>query len=91
MLSVINRLWWERFGEEAPLKLMDLYADGVREREAMPSVLGIERDEFIRDFTAWAWEDAATWGMATRPRRSSAGFAATGTSRAEVGSAARGG
>lgn len=57
----------ERFGEEAPLKLMDLYADGVREREAMPSVLGIERDEFIRDFTAWAWEDAATWGMATRP------------------------
>lgn len=57
----------ERFGREAPLKLMDLYAEGVREREAMASVLGIDRDQFINDFIDWARADAATWGMLPEP------------------------
>ncbi len=61
----------ERFGPEAPLRLMDLYAEGVREREAMASVLGIDRAEFLNDFLVWARADAATWGMLPEPSLSS--------------------
>jgi len=44
----------ERFGGRAPLELMDLYAEGVGEREAMSRVLGISPDEFFADFEGWA-------------------------------------
>lgn len=57
----------ERFGPQAPLDLMDLYAQGVREREAMATVLGIHRDQFISDFTVWAREQAKLWGMFPEP------------------------
>ncbi len=57
----------ERWGERAPLKLMDLYAAGQRERQAFPAVLKIAPDEFLRDFKAWARTQVASWGMGPRP------------------------
>ncbi|HZW09814.1 MAG TPA: hypothetical protein VFF69_07915, partial [Phycisphaerales bacterium] len=53
----------ERFGVEAPLALMDLYAEGVSERDAMPRVLGIRQDEFFADFKAWAGGELREAGM----------------------------
>lgn len=56
-----------RWGERAPLDLMDLYRDGVREAEAMRRVLGIESPQFLKDFEAWARDDARSWGMLAQP------------------------
>jgi tetratricopeptide (TPR) repeat protein len=54
------------FGTEAPIKLMDLYAKGVREEEAFQSVLGISRTEFMSRFKVWASEQLVAWGMRTQ-------------------------
>jgi tetratricopeptide (TPR) repeat protein len=54
----------ERFGDEAPRKLMDAYARGEREAEAMPSVLGVDRETFLAEFTAWAGAQVESWGLA---------------------------
>ncbi len=51
------------WGPDAPLALMDLYAQGVREGEAMRRVLGLEPDEFLGQFKEWALKDAAPWGL----------------------------
>jgi tetratricopeptide (TPR) repeat protein len=56
-----------RWGERAPLDLMDLYRDGVREAEAMQRVLGIDSPQFLKDFEAWARQDAMSWGMLAKP------------------------
>lgn len=56
----------ERWGMRAPLELMDRYAAGEREASAMRAVLGMEQDDFIRDFESWARGQVAMWGM--RPR-----------------------
>ena len=53
----------ERWGPAAPLTLMDLYADGVREDAAMRQVLGLSQSEFLSAFREWARDDARTWGM----------------------------
>ncbi len=53
----------ERFGDEAPRRLMDAYARGEREAEAMPSELGLDRDAFLADFTAWAETRVEAWGL----------------------------
>lgn len=53
----------ERFGVRAPLELMDLYAGGVGEREAMPRVLGVEPAEFFADFRAWAGDELREAGL----------------------------
>jgi tetratricopeptide (TPR) repeat protein len=53
----------ERWGAEAPLRLMDLYAEGVREEEAFRSVLGVPREDFFESFVAWAEDEARAWGM----------------------------
>ncbi len=53
----------DRFGERAPLQLMDKYAAGVREEEAFQSVLGIGRGAFFEDFKVWARAQVVQWGM----------------------------
>lgn len=53
----------ERFGAEAPLKLMDEYAQGRTEAQAFPSVLGISREQFSADFAGYAKEQAIGWGL----------------------------
>ena len=57
----------ERWGASAPLRLMDRYAEGVREEAAFHDVLGVARDEFTREFEVWARAQAASWGMLPEP------------------------
>lgn len=56
----------ERAGSRAPLELMDLYAQGVREEQAFVSVLGVSRAQFLDEFKLWAAQQAAAWGLAPR-------------------------
>lgn len=53
----------EKWGERAPLTLMDEYAKGVKEGEAFKKVLGVGRDEFVESFTEWAGKRLVVWGM----------------------------
>jgi tetratricopeptide (TPR) repeat protein len=53
----------ERWGERAPLDLMDLYARGEREAAAFRKVLGVDQDQFLADFKEWAGRQLASWGM----------------------------
>lgn len=53
-----------RFGREAPLRLMDLYAQGVREESAFQQVLGLSRAEFFSEFQQWARGEVRSWGLA---------------------------
>ncbi len=61
--------WWmyrymvERWGNEAPLKLMDLYAQGVGEDDAMSSVLGLDGDAFFAAFKDWAGDELVALGL----------------------------
>ncbi len=57
----------ERWGGRAALDLMDLYAAGVREEEAMCTVLRRSRDEFHADFLDWARKDLEAHGMHPSP------------------------
>lgn len=57
----------ERFGRQAPLDLMDLYAEGVREDEAMRRVLKVPSDEFLASFKEWLRARATAWGMLPEP------------------------
>lgn len=52
-----------RWGERAPLDMMDRYAGGEREPAAMRTVLGLPPDEFVDQFKAWAREQVLAWGM----------------------------
>ncbi len=56
-----------RWGPRAPLDMMDLYAQGMREKMVMERVLGISQAQFLADFTEWARADAASWGMRPEP------------------------
>jgi len=53
----------ERFGPRTPLKLMDLYATGVREQSAFEQVMGIGREQFLTSFHEWAGKQLTQWGM----------------------------
>lgn len=53
----------EKFGAEAPLKLMDAYAAGTKEEQAFGSILGVTRDQFLKEFTVWAKAQLVSWGM----------------------------
>ena len=53
----------ETFGDEAPRGLMDAYAEGQREAEAMRSVLGVDRAQFRTQFESWARDRAIEWGL----------------------------
>lgn len=57
----------QRWGERAPLDLMDRYAQGVREDKAMSSVLGMSQESFLQEFLVWAREDVRSWGLAHEP------------------------
>lgn len=54
----------EKWGAAAPLKLMDQYAAGVREAQAMESVLGVSRAAFLDQFKVWAHAQVVSWGLA---------------------------
>jgi hypothetical protein len=56
----------ERWGERAPLDLMDRYAEGQREADAMKAVLGVSQSEFLEQFKGWAEGQLASWGLGRR-------------------------
>jgi hypothetical protein len=47
----------------APLDLLDRYAKGEREAEAVHAVLGVSRDQFMAQFKVWARAQLIAWGM----------------------------
>lgn len=53
----------ERFGSQAPIDLMDAYAQGQTQREAFTSVLSIDQDDLKDDFLVWAADQAREWGL----------------------------
>ncbi|MFN7021902.1 MAG: hypothetical protein ACK4WH_11315 [Phycisphaerales bacterium] len=53
----------ERWGNKAPLDMMDLYAQGVREEQAFQTVLGLSRARFLEEFKPWAAAQLRAWGM----------------------------
>lgn len=57
----------DRWDAHTPLRLMDMYRDGVREADAFESVLGVTGDEFLADFKVWALADARAHGMLIEP------------------------
>lgn len=57
----------EDFGVEAPLRMMDLYAEGAREAEAMERVLGLTPEAFFEGFLAWAGGELERIGMRETP------------------------
>lgn len=57
----------ERFGASALVRLMELYKSGATEAKAMPEALGVSRDDFQREFFAWAAHQVQSWGLAPEP------------------------
>ncbi len=57
----------QRWGKQSPIELMKLYAQGIRQPEAMQRVLGISEAQFLADFKEFAAKDAASWGMMPSP------------------------
>lgn len=53
----------ERFGVGAPLAMMDLYAQGVSESDAMREVLGESPEAFFETFKTWAGAELVRVGM----------------------------
>jgi tetratricopeptide (TPR) repeat protein len=62
-----------RWGERAPLDLMDRYAQGQRQDTAFRAVLGLSPEEFLAQFKVWAREQVVAWGMLPRPGQPSLG------------------
>ncbi len=53
----------EAFGPRTPLDLLDRYAQGQREEQAIREVLGLSRDEFAEKFKVWARADLIANGL----------------------------
>lgn len=56
----------ERWGNQAPLRLMDRYATGAREDAAFAEVLSVTPDEFMAAFRGWARAQLIAWGVLPR-------------------------
>lgn len=56
----------KRWGNRAPLDLMDRYAAGDRQEAAMKTVLGLSEADFLEQFKGWAVEQLHSWGMGER-------------------------
>lgn len=63
----------ERWGERAPLDLMDRYAQGQRQDAAFKAVLGLNPPEFLAEFKVWAREQVVSWGLLPKPGQPSLG------------------
>lgn len=59
MYEYIVQTW----GANAPLELMDLYATGQTEAQAMQQVLGQTQDSFQQAFIDWARKQVTLWGL----------------------------
>lgn len=57
----------ERFGESALVRLLERYFEGEREEQAIPSALGVSREQFFNDFIVWAHAQVKAWGLDAKP------------------------
>ena len=57
----------ERWGDQALVDLMQLYFDGIQEKDAIPAALGIGREEFHAAFLEWAGGQIREWGLDPSP------------------------
>ncbi len=53
----------QAFGREAPLKLMDRYAQGMPQNEAMREVLGVDEQTFFEAFLEYARDELLAAGL----------------------------
>lgn len=63
MVEFMNR----RFGDDALVRLLELYATGMPQSRAMPEALGIPCEEFEREFLEFARAEVKQWGLAPEP------------------------
>jgi len=57
----------ERFGPRAVVDLLERYARGQREEQAVAGALHVSRDRFFAEFINWAGGQVRAWGLAPRP------------------------
>ncbi len=57
----------ERFGESALVRLLDQYAQGIRDPHAFRNALGVEREAFYQAFLEWAGAQVDSWGLSDEP------------------------
>ncbi|MGP1347948.1 MAG: peptidase MA family metallohydrolase [Phycisphaerales bacterium] len=57
----------DTWGPQAPLDMMDLYAEGTRERQAIRKLFDLSTDEFMERFRDWARADVRSWGLMAEP------------------------
>ncbi|MEM9109247.1 MAG: tetratricopeptide repeat protein [Planctomycetota bacterium] len=53
------------FGWDKAIAMLNLYQQGVGEHETIKQVFGIEVEEFMAGFMAWAGDQVEAWGMTT--------------------------
>ena len=63
MVQFMNR----RFGMDALVRLLGELREGVPEKDAFVRALGVSREEFHRQFLAFAADDVKRWGFAAEP------------------------
>lgn len=63
MVEFMNR----RFGEDALVRLLEIYRTGKTEEQSMSEALGVSREAFYRAFLEWAKDDVRAWGLAATP------------------------
>lgn len=57
----------QRWGESAIVRLLERYFAGDREQDAIPTALGVSREQFFDDFLVWAGEEVKSWGLDPEP------------------------
>ncbi len=57
----------DRYGWDAIRTLLNSYAEGITEDEAMRRTFGISREEFFAGFLSWAGAEVRAWGLDPRP------------------------
>jgi cellulose synthase operon protein C len=57
----------QRFGWDQIRALLNSYAEGITEDEALRRAFSISRAEFFAGFLAWAGEEVRAWGLDPRP------------------------
>lgn len=63
MVQFMNR----RFGMDALVRLLGELREGVPEKDAFVRALGVSREEFHRQFLAFAADDVKRWGLSAEP------------------------
>lgn len=55
-----------RFGHEAVVEMLNLHREGVDDAASIQRVIGMDAEEFMAAFQAWAREEVERWGLAPR-------------------------